>query len=420
MHLSPNGTDNVNCSLSKRIGNSNTVHTTEKYKAPLIQSKNEADIVSKSCLFTTAYNNPGTVNNGSSNYCIKRPKAKDRSHKCHRKAWTCFYFSPSGRGLHLWCGVISTVVVYHLWVIIYRYVFSEICRHNVHIWFPLDYLADFLYLVDMIVSIRTGFLEDGVMQFDSKRMRIHYINSTQFYVDCLSLLPLDFLYLSVGFNSMLRIFRLCKVYKFWQFLDRAERHSTYPNVMRSAKLLFYYLTILHWNACVFRLVNDFCNGLWDPALTKRHTDINKTAIWNTNDSNSSLLLTDHAMNDHIYVHSVYWGLMSLISIGSLQKPNGLIAYMFLISQGILGVLLFATILGHVCNIVAHVSAGQKEFQGKMCACTSFRNLSDFFFLKIVNLISTFATLLFEFEVVPDYPDSKLYTGFEHYLFGLSL
>ncbi|KAA0200848.1 putative Cyclic nucleotide-gated cation channel [Fasciolopsis buskii] len=301
-----------------------------------------------------------------------RQKLRDRRRSRRESLnWGCIYFSPSGRGLHLWCGVISMAVVYHMWVIIYRYVFAEICRETIHIWFPLDYLADFLYMVDMVVSIRTGFLEDGVMQYNSKRMRIHYINSTQFYVDCLSLLPLDFLYLSVGFNSMLRIFRLCKLYKFWQFLDRAERHSTYPNIMRSAKLLFYYLTILHWNACVFKLVNDFCDGLWDPTITKRHEHGNssrtskyaETVMKHSFNASNAIAETD--VSDHEYVHSLYWGLLSLISIGSVHKPNGLLSYLFLISQGILGVLLFATVLGHVSNIVAHVSAGQKEFQGKL-------------------------------------------------------
>ena len=44
-------------------------------------------------------------------------------------------------------------------------------------------------------------------QTDSTKLRQHYMNSTTFYVDCLCLLPLDFLYLSLGFKSILRIFR---------------------------------------------------------------------------------------------------------------------------------------------------------------------------------------------------------------------
>ncbi|ESO06756.1 hypothetical protein HELRODRAFT_92990, partial [Helobdella robusta] len=74
-------------------------------------------------------------------------------------------------------------------------------------------------------------------------MRLHYFNSTTFYVDMLCLLPLDFLYLSLGFKSLLRSFRLVKVYRFWEFLDRTERHTNYPNVVRTVALLHYLFVI---------------------------------------------------------------------------------------------------------------------------------------------------------------------------------
>ena len=85
------------------------------------------------------------------------------------------------------------------------------------VWFCLDYLSDFLYLVDILFHFRTGYLEDGVLQTDATKLRTHYMNSTTFYIDCLCLLPLDCLYLSIGFNSILRSFRLVKIYR-WVFL----------------------------------------------------------------------------------------------------------------------------------------------------------------------------------------------------------
>jgi len=81
------------------------------------------------------------------------------------------------------------------------------------VWFCLDYFSDFLYVLDIVFHVRTGYLEDGVLQTDATKLRNHYTNSTTFYIDILCLLPLDFLYLSVGFNSMLRSFRLVKIYR---------------------------------------------------------------------------------------------------------------------------------------------------------------------------------------------------------------
>ncbi|TNN10959.1 Cyclic nucleotide-gated cation channel subunit A isoform 2 [Schistosoma japonicum] len=377
---------------------------------------------------------------------------------------TLFYFNPSGRLVHSWCGVISIVFMYHLWVIIYRFAFNEINQQTVIFWLTLDYFADFLYLIDMTISLRTGFLEDGVMQFDGMKMRSHYLNSSRFYIDCLSLLPLDFLYLSIGFKSVLRIFRLCKVYKFWQFMDRAERHANYPNLMRSTKLLLYYLTFLHWNACVFQLINSTADNLFVTHLTQSSvsrtsaagtsradapnlgaahpshhgTNINSSHHDNSNphnnhtsnpsnfnnNNNSSLLQrennslnnvnksasfatttvttatlafantdlaslttlspgsqlfnqmysSDDSHNKHEYLHAFYWSMLSLFPVGGFPTPNCPVAYFYLICEGVVGMFLMATVLGHVSNIVTNVSAAQKEFQARLDSVKNYMTL----------------------------------------------
>lgn len=54
---------------------------------------------------------------------------------------------------------------------------------------------------------------------------------------------------------------------------------------------------------------------------------------------------------------------SLFSI-SLCRPRSKGEYLFVIAQLLFGLLLFATVLGHVANIVTSVSAARKEFQGE--------------------------------------------------------
>ncbi|CAH8436843.1 unnamed protein product [Schistosoma turkestanicum] len=386
---------------------------------------------------------------------------QNNSQKLHSKSnWNSalFYFNPSGRIVHSWCGVISIVFMYHLWVIIYRFSFNEINQQTVIFWLTLDYFADLLYLIDMTISLRTGFLEDGVMQFDGMKMRSHYLNSSRFYIDCLSLLPLDFLYLSIGFKSILRIFRLCKVYKFWQFMDRAERHTNYPNLMRSTKLLLYYLTFLHWNACIFQLINStdslFITSITQlpattsPATKGSGTDISNLVVAshpnhfttesiynypnisksNNNRSNlsendmsngSSLLQRNNhsltnvknetlssatavafAYNDldpvtkmspglHLYsqvhstpdthdgyeyLHAFYWSMLSLFPVGGFPTPKCPIAYFYLICEGVIGMFLMATVLGHVSNIVTNVSAAQKEFQARLDSVKNYMTI----------------------------------------------
>ncbi|XP_012279037.1 cyclic nucleotide-gated cation channel alpha-3 [Orussus abietinus] len=255
-----------------------------------------------------------------------------------------FVFDPAGRLCYYWSMVVSLAFLYNFWVIIYRFAFQEINGETLVVWFCLDYLSDLLYLVDIVFHFRTGYLEDGVLQTDATKLRHHYMNSTTFYIDCLCLLPLDFLYLSIGFNSILRSFRLVKIYRFWAFMDRTERHTNYPNLFRSTSLIHYLLVIFHWNGCLYHIIyknNGFGSKNWVFA-----------------DSETADVVKQ-------YLQSYYWCTLALTTIGDLPRPRSKSEYLFVIAQLLFGLLLFATVLGHVANIVTSVSAARKEFQAKL-------------------------------------------------------
>ncbi|XP_026323728.1 cyclic nucleotide-gated cation channel alpha-3 isoform X1 [Hyposmocoma kahamanoa] len=240
--------------------------------------------------------------------------------------------------------VVSLAFLYNLWVIVYRFAFQEINGETLIVWFCLDYFSDFLYLADILFHFRTGYLEDGVLQTDAAKLRAHYMNSTTFYIDCLCLLPLDFLYLSIGFNSILRSFRLVKIYRFWAFMDRTERHTNYPNLFRSTSLIHYLLVIFHWNGCLYHIIyknNGFGSKNWVYHDTET-ADVVKQ-----------------------YLQSYYWCTLALTTIGDLPRPRSKGEYVFVIAQLLFGLLLFATVLGHVANIVTSVSTARKEFQAKL-------------------------------------------------------
>lgn len=256
--------------------------------------------------------------------------------------WT-FVFDPSGRLSYWWAAVVSVAYLYNFWVIIYRYAFQEINSDNIAIWFTLDYIADLIYVLDIAFHFRTGYMEEGVLQTDSTKLRIHYMNRTMFYIDCLCLLPLDFLYLSIGFRSILRCFRLVKVYTFWSFLDKTERHTNYPNLVRTLSLLHYLLALFHWNACLYYIV-----------VTKIEQ----------NSSNTWQFPKDDGQVIKQYLHALYWSTLTLTTIGNLPMPRTIGDYLFVIFELIFGLLLFATVLGHIASIVSSVSAPKKDFQGK--------------------------------------------------------
>ena len=277
--------------------------------------------------------------------------------------------------------IVSLAFLYNFWVLIYRYSFNEINSKNKIYWFTFDYLVDFLYVCDILFSFRTGFLEEGVLQTDPVRLRHHYMNTTRFYVDCLCLLPLDILYLSIGYNSILRCFRLVKIYRFWTFLDRTERHTNFPNVFRTVVMLHYLFAIFHWNACITYFLSRF---LSDDLMSKQHQlPLYLTSSNNNNDNEfkpytKPILIDtnrikfnykpdgsfDEAELFNEYLKAFYISTKLLTMIHEIPNPKTSLDYLFAIFQLTFALLLFATIMGQVGYIVSNLGNARKEFQCK--------------------------------------------------------
>ncbi len=246
----------------------------------------------------------------------------------------------------------SCAFLYNFWVIIYRFSFNEINQQTQLYWMILDYTADILYILDIIFNFHTGFLEEGVLQTDPIRLRHHYMNTTRFYIDCLCLLPLDILYLSFGFVSIFRCFRLVKVYKIFGVLERTERHFAYPNVFRTLVLLTYLFSTFHWNAC---LSVKLSNYLSDDLFVNQNQMQQHNHFLVQNNSNNT-----HAVNQ--YLKEFYSSIKLMTLVTAIPNPTTNQDYIYSIFQLIGAIIIFASIMGHVSHIVNNLSNARKEFQ----------------------------------------------------------
>lgn len=288
--------------------------------------------------------------------------------------------------------------LYNFWVIIYRYSFNEINPRNKIYWFTFDYFADFLYICDILFTLRTGFLEEGVLQTDPIKLKHHYMNTTRFYVDLLCLIPLDILYLSIGYNSMLRCFRLVKIYRFWAFLDRLERHTNFPNLFRTFVMLHYLFAIFHWNACLTYFLSHYLS----PDLMLKRSNFPHIVHYTASSSSSSssnskqethfinneFSINNINKNDSIqtkydkfkqkldiyddesellkdYLRAFYLSAKLLTLVIEIPNPKTNRDYLFSIFQLVLSLLLFSAIIGTVGYIISNLNNAAKEFQCKL-------------------------------------------------------
>lgn len=193
------------------------------------------------------------------------------------------------------------------------------------------------------------------METRYKVLAEHYIKSRYFWVDLFTIIPTDIFYLIPGYGPgrvFLRLNRTFKVYKLVQFVHRTESTTTYPNLVRVSILIIYITLIIHWNACVYFLISEeigFGSDTWVyPALTDE--DGNKTVYGD---------LTRQ------YLFSFYWSTLTLTTIGELPGPRTDWEYFFVIMDFMVGVLIFATVVGMVGGIISSMNLRRNEFQHKL-------------------------------------------------------
>ncbi|XP_032980112.1 cyclic nucleotide-gated cation channel alpha-3 isoform X3 [Rhinolophus ferrumequinum] len=226
--------------------------------------------------------------------------------------------------------------------------FDELQSEHLILWLVLDYSADVLYGLDVLVRVRTGFLEQGLMVRDTKRLWQHYTKTLHFKLDVLSLLPTDLAYFKLGINyPELRFNRLLKLTRLFEFFDRTETRTNYPNVFRIGNLVFYILVIIHWNACIYFAISKFIGFGTDSWVYP-------------NISNP-----EYGRLSRKYIYSLYWSTLTLTTIGETPPPVKDGEYLFVVIDFLVGVLIFATIVGNVGSMISNMNASRAEFQAKI-------------------------------------------------------
>lgn len=77
----------------------------------------------------------------------------------------------------------AMAVLYNAWVIPLRSTFPYQTKDNRAIWMTFDYIADFIYIVDMIIiQPRVKYLNEGFWVTERRSLRMNYIKNKHFKV----------------------------------------------------------------------------------------------------------------------------------------------------------------------------------------------------------------------------------------------
>ncbi|XP_044071602.1 cyclic nucleotide-gated cation channel alpha-4 [Siniperca chuatsi] len=248
--------------------------------------------------------------------------------------WKEWLVDPAEQFYYVWLQVMIFPVVYNWVIIILRTCFTEIALSYLPVWLTLDYLSDLMYMVDMIITVHTGYLDQGILIKDLTQLKKRYLHSKRFLRDLASLLPTDFLYFVFGMQTpLVRINRLLRMPRLNEALDRMETRTSYPNTFRISKLMIYIFVLIHWNACLYFALSSYIGFGSDRWVYPNITD------------------PEFASMRRQYFYCFWFSALIFTTVGDTPLPKREEEYLFMIADLLIAVLVFASVVGNVGNVI---------------------------------------------------------------------
>ncbi|XP_048385597.1 cyclic nucleotide-gated cation channel beta-3-like isoform X2 [Stegostoma tigrinum] len=275
---------------------------------------------------------------------FKRPPIKEIIHKLRIPE----SIENSDRFYILWLFLVGLAWNWSCWFIPVRWAFNFQTPDTLPYWLTMDYICDFIYLLDMsIFQTRLQFIQHGDIISNKEEIKKNYVQSLRFKLDLASVIPFDLFYLVFDCNPLFRLNRLLKYLAFFEFNYRLEAIMEKAYIYRVARTTGYLLYLLHLNACIYYWASVY-EGI---SSTK----------WVYNGKGNR------------YLRCYYWAIRSLITIGGISEPVTLFEIIFQGCNYFIGVFVFSSLLGQMRDIIGKATANLNYYQNSIDNTMNYMN-----------------------------------------------
>uniref|UniRef100_A0A674P8T2 Potassium voltage-gated channel subfamily H member 2 n=1 Tax=Takifugu rubripes TaxID=31033 RepID=A0A674P8T2_TAKRU len=232
-----------------------------------------------------------------------------------------------------------------------------------------DLMVDVLFIVDIVINLRTTYVDqnDEVVTQQSQIAK-HYIKGW-FPIDLLAAIPFDLLMFRSGsdevrmatLTSLLKTARLLRLVRVARKLDRYSEYGAAVLFL----LMCTFVLIAHWLACIWYAIGfverPYTETGWLDNLAEQ---LGKS--YNDSDATSGPSVKDK------YVTALYFTLSSLTSVGfGNVSPNTNSEKIFSICVMVIGSLMYASIFGNVSAIIQRLYSGTTRYHTQMLRVKEF-------------------------------------------------
>ncbi|GMR54795.1 hypothetical protein PMAYCL1PPCAC_24990, partial [Pristionchus mayeri] len=260
---------------------------------------------------------------------------------------------PNSRWHMAWLCLQTIAFLYNAIVIPLRCSYPYQTKQNLVTWLFFDYLFDIIYTLDIFVwKPRKQFMMGGMPINSIQATMKTYFVSRDFKIDLLSMIPTDLCYIWLGPFPILRINRLLHFKAFGQLFDMLDNSFSSPYAIRVARTLSYMIYIIHVNSCVYYVLSALqAFG----QIAYKHNGKYYLNKWVYNNQGNS------------YIRCFYFTAAVATSTGNNPAPTNVIEYIYMTFSWMMGVFVFALLLGQIRDIVSNANRNKEEYRRKMDA-----------------------------------------------------
>ena len=176
-----------------------------------------------------------------------------------------------------------------------------------------------------------------------------YFHSVRFLWDCLSLLPLDFLYFAFGYHASFRLVRLLKLGSLTDFFRYCDRwvQSFFAGVrpVRILALLLYVILSVHVYGCIYFLFSNY----------ERRNGVDNDWVYKV----------EHQPRMSAYSYSFYYCFKIASTIGNIPTPQTGLEYIFVTIGYLFALFIFALLIGQIRDVFQSMNQRRSEYQNKV-------------------------------------------------------
>ena len=269
-----------------------------------------------------------------------------------------------------WDILLLLMIIYQALTVPYFICFNDTYPDSMNI---IDIFLTFVFIIDILVSLNTGFYHKGTLIMKRRLIIIEYLK-LWFWIDVVATFPYD--WLIEGFDPQstetqasrtkifkvlrvfrfLRILRLLRLAKLKKILIKIEDYiasNTLANFFVFVRLLSMVFFIAHWTACFW-----FFIGYQD--------SFTHPISWVV-----SVGIRDKS-NYEQYITSLYWAFTTIATVGYGDiTPITLNEKMFTMMTMIMSSGVFAYTVGSIGSLISKQNASENSYREQVVAVNSY-------------------------------------------------